>query len=316
MINNCRKRNGLLRWGAKLLAGIILIATQWTGDPSGAQVRKRAETARVAPQLESDSIEQTIRMICEERVRDRQGTIPIDEMAVQSPLPVTDPRVIAGKERAQRLLPVAKGLVPSILSRLAAIYQSETINRDRVLSRLGTITTIRPDVEERDNASVRAREPHAIVFGTIFLVGLRSDEAMIAVLAHELTHVVDGPEHTLQSLFARVGARSSQLSGIQIRIQPAIELTCELVGIHVMQEYLVGALSNESKRQRLARAFEKNCVRVDLADAAHLSPRGTLRMLLMLEPDLTMAIAGNQQKGLPEKKGLHIDQGRVQKTFP
>src|SRR5438034_5066884 len=47
-------------------------------------------------------------------------------------------------------------------------------------------------IDARDNASVLLREPHTIEFGTIFLAGLRSDEAMISVLAHELTHVASG----------------------------------------------------------------------------------------------------------------------------
>jgi predicted Zn-dependent protease len=47
-------------------------------------------------------------------------------------------------------------------------------------------------MESRDNASVFLSKPHVITFGTIFLAGLRSDEGMISVLAHELMHIADG----------------------------------------------------------------------------------------------------------------------------
>ena len=40
-------------------------------------------------------------------------------------------------------------------------------------------------MDSRDNASVYLSRPHVITFGTIFLAGLRSDEGMISVLAHE-----------------------------------------------------------------------------------------------------------------------------------
>lgn len=298
--NMSHKQNGMLRRSANILVVAILIMTQWIGTPSGAQKQNRAQRAN-EPAAESDLIERAAGRICEERVMDPQGTIPIDEMALQDPLPLSDRRVIAGKERAQRLLPVVKRLLPSVLSRIGTDYQAQSISRDRIIARLGLVNTIKPDIEMRDNAIVRAREPNAIIFGTVFLAGLRSDEAMIAVLAHELTHVVDGQDHVLQVLVGRVATRTLQLSGMQIQPRPAIELTCELAGIRVMQEYLRGT-SGVKNRQRLARAFEKDCVNHDLADSAHLSPRETLRLLLTLEPELTKTIAGTEQVAHPENR--------------
>ena len=289
LINNRQKRNAWLCRTA-ILVGIVLTAMPWTGDSSGAQSQMKAKIVK-GQTLELESIDTAISNICEERSLDRQGTIPIDEMAMQHALPFSDPRVIAGKERAQRLLPVARRLVPATLARLAFAYQSPAINRDRITARLSLVDTIKLDIEQRDNAIVRPSEPHAIIFGTIFLAGLRSDEAMIAVLSHELTHVADGPDHLLNGLFDRVALRASQLSGWQIEEEPAMELTCELVGVHVMQTYSSGGSSGESKSRRLARAFGKDCVRHDLADEAHLSPRQTLRMLLLLEPSLTRTFA-------------------------
>ena len=58
-------------------------------------------------------------------------------------------------------------------------------------------------MESRDNASVFLSRPHVITFGTIFLAGLRSDEGMISVLAHELMHVADGDNDSLRPLVCR-----------------------------------------------------------------------------------------------------------------
>lgn len=290
-----------------IFVGIILLWTQVIDMPCGAQTRKQERSTgsegRVpSEEEETDIIERAITMICKERVHDPQGSIPIDEMAAQRSLPLTDSRVVLGAARAQRLLPIAKRLVPLALSRLATANNSETMSPAWITSRLQTINSIKVEIEERDNAAVRSSEPRAIIFGTIFLAGLRSDEAMIAVLAHELTHVIDGPEHTLQPLFMRVGVRASQAGRVQVQGGAAKELTCELVGIRVMQEYSFKVPSKESMRRRLARALEKNCVREDLADETHLSPRETLQALLILEPELTKVIAGAAKRGRTKKK--------------
>ena len=65
-------------------------------------------------------------------------------------------------------------------------------------------------MESRDNASVYLSRPHVITFGTIFLAGLRSDEGMISVLAHELMHIADGDNDSLRAL---VGASRQQSLG-------------------------------------------------------------------------------------------------------
>jgi hypothetical protein len=221
-------------------------------------------------------------------------------MAAQSALPLTDARVIDGKKRAERLLPVAKKLVPSTLSRLAADYNLEPLSLSWIRARVQAVNTIKPEVEAHDNSYWRPSEPNAIIFGTIFLAGIRSDEAMITVLAHELTHAINGTDQSLQPLFARLGARASEIGMLPIQGNVAVELTCEAVGLQVMRAHIGKALGKGTAKH-LARAVGKNCVQRDLADANHLSPRETMQVLLALEPGLIKALAVAEEKKRPKK---------------
>ncbi|MDQ5827128.1 MAG: hypothetical protein M3441_23440, partial [Chloroflexota bacterium] len=226
-------------------------------------------------------------------------TIPIDQMAAARPLPLNHPKVIAGRKRAEKLLPVAKRLVPVALSRLAADYNLEALSLNWIYNRVKSVNVIKPEVEAHDNAYWRPSEPNAIIFGTIFLAGIRSDEAMITVLAHELTHAINGTDQSLQPLFARVEARASKVGRISLRGGMAGELTCEAVGLQAMRA-LTGRALGKGTTKHLARAVGKNCVQRDLADANHLSPREMLRVLLALEPQLAIAIteAGGRKRPL------------------
>jgi Zn-dependent protease with chaperone function len=277
---------------AGLLMSLMILPTPWFVAPSVAQKRKR-ERATNQPDHANFFATTVVRAtgnICELRTRDRQGTLAIDQMAMMRPLELTDPLVVAGKQRAERLLPLAKQILPGLIARLEDSYGTRPTNRTLVTSRLSAIDAIRPDITQHDNATVRASEPRVVIFGTVFLAGLRSDEAMLAVLAHELTHVVDGSDHSLQSLFQAVGDNASALSGLSVYGRPAIEVTCELIGLRALQEH-VGGGSGDTKRLRLARALQKDCVTQDLADETHLSPRETLRVLLFLAADLAATLS-------------------------
>jgi hypothetical protein len=273
----------------------VLLCLLLLGVPCGSQTRRQQrhkEDEKEARPADVDVVWSAIATVCAERARDPKGTVPIDEMAWQQPLALNDKRVGAGIERARRLLPTAKKLVPAALGRLAAANGLEAGLLGQIASRVQGVTTIKAEVEKRDNAAVRTNDPHSIIFGTIFLAGLRSDEAMLAVLAHELTHVADGPEHALWPLYDRVGAQAEAAGGMSIPAAAAKELTCELVGIHVVRAYVGKGGGKKSLRRRLARAVGKDCVQENLADATHLSPRETMRMLLMLDPELTRGLVG------------------------
>ncbi|HAF16281.1 MAG TPA: hypothetical protein DCK99_21805 [Blastocatellia bacterium] len=230
--------------------------------------------------------------ICKERMTDPKGSVPIDDMQARPSQPVGSPEAVAGAQRAQRLLPIAKSLVVAALRRLANDYRFHNsrgydFRIRRAIARVEAVSTIQPDVDSRDNASVILKSPHTIIFGTIFLSGLPSDEGIISVLAHELVHIGDGNEDSLRLLFQAVGNRATQLTGMKISGQKAEELTCDLVGTLAARAYVANTPSYEPLQRRISRALEHNCVAQDDGDDDHLSPRSTIRALLSLNPTLS-----------------------------
>lgn len=283
------------RFGAlALIAGLILLpaagsSAQKKQPPSGAHAsHSRDELSTEAREM----VELASVVVCQERIKDPKGSVPIDDMQGRPSLPVRSPEAVAGAERAQRLLPIARSLVVDSLRRLANDYDFRNSKGydsriQRAVARVETVRNIRPDMDSRDNASVFLKNPSTIIFGTIFLVGLPSDEGIISVLAHELVHIGDGDEDSLRSLFRAVGNRASKLTGLKIHDQRAEELTCDLVGMLAARSYVATTPSYEPLPRRISRSVEHNCVDQDEGDDDHLSPRNTIRALLALNPTLS-----------------------------
>ncbi|HYO91079.1 MAG TPA: hypothetical protein VEQ40_05560, partial [Pyrinomonadaceae bacterium] len=259
-----------------------------SGSPPAVQARPR-----VVPD-EGDIVERAIGAVCAERASDPLGSVPIDVMQARPSLPINHPDALAGARRAERLLPVAKGLVVEALEQLAREYNIDERKIRLASLRVKAVNKIEPDVELRDNASVILSTPRVIYFGTIFLAGLPSDEGMVSVLAHELTHIADGKEDALQALFRLVGRRAASLTNLRIYGRRPEELTCDLVGAMSARSLITRTPNNEKLPRRLARAVEHNCVEEDDTDEAHLSPRNTMRALLALDPTLARDIVGDR----------------------
>ncbi len=227
---------------------------------------------------------------CAERIRDPLSSKPIDAMQKLPSMSVNHPDAVAGARRAAHLLPVTRRLVANAIVDLAKEYGMYSgAARARVnaaAARVQAVKSVRPNVDARDNASVLLRDPRAIEFGTIFLAGLRSDEAMISVLAHELTHVASGQGDTLRPLFRAIGKRAASRTGLRIQGQRSEELACDLVGVVATRAFIRQTPSWEPLSRRLARAVEHNCVEDDDSDEDHLSPRNTIRALFSLDLDL------------------------------
>jgi hypothetical protein len=268
------------------------------------------------PPDEGDIVERAIGAACAERANDPLGSVPIDVMQARPSLPVNHPDAMAGARRAERLLPVAKALVVEALNQLAreyGIYRS----RIRVAAlRVMAVNKIEPDVELRDNASVLLNTPRVIYFGTIFLAGLPSDEGMVSVLAHELTHIADGREDALQSLFRLIGRRATSLTNLRIYGRRPEELTCDLVGAMAASSFITRTPSSDALGRRLARAVEHNCVEDDDTDEAHLSPRSTMRALLALDPTLARDIIGDNEEAPPALQPAPVEPLTVRPTTP
>ena len=244
-------------------------------------------------------VEDAMLVVCTEAKLDPLGSTAIDDMQARPSLSTHAPEARAGAVRAQRLLPMAKSLAVSSLRQLIKEYRLQG-NRplarrvEQGIARIDSVRTVRPDVESRDNASVYLSRPHTITFGTLFLAGLKSDEGMISVLAHELMHIADGDQNSLGALVSAVGTRASDLTGISVRGQRSEELTCDLIGAMAARTYVVKSPSYESIARRLSRAVEHNCVTIDEGDEDHLSPRSTLRVLLALNPMLVRELVDDQ----------------------
>ena len=240
---------------------------------------------------ERASVDEAIIVVCSQAKLDPYGSLAIDEMQARPSIPIHHPEAVAGAARAQKLLPVAKTLVISSLTQLVKDYglSKSAISNSRLqqaTARVEAVTKVKPDMESRDNASVYLNRPRTITFGTLFLVGLRSDEGMISVLCHELMHIADGENDNLRVLVNAVAAKASGLTGLEIHGQRAEELTCDLIGAMAVRTFVGDSPGYESTARRLARSVEHNCVDVDEGDEEHLSPRNTIRALLALNPQL------------------------------
>jgi len=256
----------------------------------------------------SSSVDRTINNICEARRRDARGTIPIDEMAYAPPLPLNDSRVSGGKARAIALLPIAKRLVPFAVRRVAIANGVEPKNAKWIITRVEAVNNITPDPALHDNSSWQPSKPDTIFFGTVFLAGLRSDEAMLAVLAHELTHAINGTDHALEPVFTRL--RSRALGEQMIGENALVELACEMVGLETVRDYISQTKARRPRMGlRLGRALQKDCVRTDLSDENHLSPRETMRLLLQLDVALVNRLSEEKPRAPkntpPKKKPTH-----------
>lgn len=280
---------------AVLLCFSMTMSRAQTSRRSGAHSTPPSESFTAADRR---LVERAIGETCTERIRDPFGSMSIDEMQARPSLPVNDPDAVVGASRAERLLPTTRKLVANAILQIAREYElyDNAAARNRINSatqRVAAVRRVKPDVDARDNASVVLREPRTIEFGTIFLAGLRSDEAMISVLAHELTHIASGQSDSLRPLFRAIGRRAATRTGLRIQGQRAEELACDLVGVIATREFIRQTASWDPLPRRLARAFEHNCVDADASDEDHLSPRNTIRALLTLEVTLANELAVN-----------------------
>jgi hypothetical protein len=291
---NRRRRPSVLPWCVAFacwcqLASVAPVARAQE-TPDARRVAGRSEAGRDVDEL----VRRAMNVACTERELDPQGSAPIDEMQARPSLPLRHAEVVAGAERAERLLPVAKILAAESLRRLVREYGiGESAAVRAAFARLARVRAIKPDMELRDNASVLYKEPRTIRFGTIFLAGLRSDEGMLGVLAHELTHVADGAGGSLHALFRGVAQRAGQAATLRISARRGEELTCDLVGALAVRAYIARTPGVETLARRTARALAHNCVERDHTDRAHLSPRTTMRALLALDPALARELTGD-----------------------
>lgn len=300
-----RRPNALVAMGIFVALMLAFSVGRFAQDrkPSRSGTNESHSQPALSP-AERELVNQAIGIVCTERKKDPKGSVPIDEMQARPSLPIHSPEAEAGAERAQRLLPVAKTLVIDSLRRLARDYKmsrSYDAKLQQAILRVDGVSRVKPDMDARDNASVFLSRPRTINFGTIFLSGLPSDEGMISVLAHELTHIADGDNEVLAILFRAIGNRASDLTGQEIRQQRAEELTCDLVGALAVRSFVANSPSYEPLPRRIARSLEHNCVDEDEGDDDHLSPRNTIRALLALNPSFSRELISGREELTPTR---------------
>jgi len=276
----------------------LLCATFCLAQKSGSHPTR--SHASMSPETKT-LIDDAIGVVCTQAKLDPQSSAAIDDMQARPSLPLQSPEAQAGAERAQRLLPLAKTLMINSLHQLVVEYGLDKSPRfaarmRQATARVNAVKRVRPDMDSRDNASVFLSKPHMITFGTIFLAGLRSDEGMISVLAHELMHIADGDADSLRSLVSAVGNKASDLTGLDIRGQRGEEITCDLIGAMAARAFVGNTPSYESLARRLARSVQHNCVEQDEGDDDHLSPRNTIRALLALDPMLVRELITDREE--------------------
>jgi len=300
-----RGSDSVRRCGFLLLLAFSLVGAAVTPAQRKPAERSGSHSSHLRESLSPEAremIERAIGIVCRERKTDPKGSVPIDDMQARPSLPVRAPEAVAGAQRAQVLLPVARNLVINSLQQLATEYNLRNVREyeaglQRAIARVQAVRSVKPDMDSRDNASVFLRRPHTITFGTIFLAGLPSDEGMVSVLAHELTHIADGNQDSLSSLFRAVGNRASLLTGLKVHDQRAEELTCDLVGALAARSFVSNSPDYNPLPRRIARSMEHNCVDEDEGDEDHLAPRNTIRALLALHPELMRElVAGREEK--------------------
>ena len=262
----------------------------YSGDTRPRQVDFAHDNVKPA-----DFLTQAVSAVCRERALDPFGSVPIDVMQSRDSLPLKNSGVLGAARRAEQLLPIARELAVESLLELGRQYKIEDVRLRAAAARIQAVTTIDPDVSLRDNASVSTNLPTVISFGTIFLVGLPSNEGMVSVLAHELTHLGDGKEDSLQPLFVKIGRLSSGQTGMHIVGRRAEELTCDLIGTMAVRKMIARTPSRDPLTRRLARAIGHNCVEYDETDEAHLSPRSTLRAVLAFDKALAQGVLGGSE---------------------
>ena len=300
------QRAGYCRLLMTLLCLLVILPPAVAQSGARSIKQKRQPSSDISPiavaKQAAESLDETARAMtaaCRERELDPQGSVPIDVLQARPSLPLAHGAVVAGVERAERLLPVAKLLAAESLTELARETGVNRVALREGLRRVRRVTMITPDMELRDNASVLFAEPRAIRFGTLFLAGLNSDESMISVLAHELTHVTDGPRSSLSPLFRAVARRASRAARLRLSAQRGEELACDLVGVMATRRFITQTPTLEPRARRAARAVAHNCVVQDATDASHLSPRTTMRALLALEPAFAREITGEAEAFAP-----------------
>ena len=222
------------------------------------------------------------------------------------PLPVSDSsnesqktRVHAGMKNARRLLPIARQLT---IGSLAELTKKSDLSKERRL--IASVTRIALDSKLGGSAEVCEDDLSVIHVGTEYAGYLTSDDEVMLLLGHELTHVAVRSGR-LSRYIDEIGERVRRTAHIENNEQQKEELACDFTGAEVLRVFIATHPNNEksadrfsrvfgyeSRSERLTRAWIDFCAAYngDPGDQEHLNEQQTIRSLLALDPELISLI--------------------------
>jgi hypothetical protein len=293
---------------AGLLTGLLVAAplNRQASAPNVAQpVTKPFDIASLSPaELE------TLAFNALEALRDKRGLAEdrgLINLTDSWDTPSADLRQARlGIKNARRLLPLAKNLT---LEALRASLKSSGLVREK--QSIASVKKIVLDPGLGDTAEVREDNLSVIHIGTEYATYLTSDDEVMLLLGHELTHVAARTGRLNQ--FIEEVAETARLDASIAPVErQKEELACDFVGAEVLKRFIAlhpteetnaerftRAFGYDPPAERFARAWQYFCdyYKGDLGDEEHLSPYQTLNTLLRFDtelkalvPDDTMSI--------------------------
>lgn len=191
----------------------------------------------------------------------------------------------SGVARAARLLPLARRLATEVLADVAGRYGGGTEQVRRACARVEAVTDVRLDEGLGDLAEFDEEKPTQVSVGAEYARDLESDDEVVVLLTHELTHAaaVDGD---LDGLIAAVAAEARQRAGVFAAAEQQEDLLCEYVGAQALKRFARLYPDREAPAARVGRVFACDQQEGDEADAEHLSSAETWRALRSLDSEL------------------------------
>lgn len=208
-------------------------------------------------------------------------------------------QVYQGIRNVRRLLPLAKKLT---LESLGGTLKTASLSREKRL--IAAVRQVVLDPRQGNSASVWEEDLSIIHVGPDYAVHLTSDDEVMLLLGHELTHVAVRTGR-LNDFIENVNEGARSTASLELAEEQKEELACDFIGAEVLKRYIAlnpteeasarrfsRAFGYEPPSERLAHAWQDFCASYngDSQDSEHLSQDQTLRALPGLDPELKALI--------------------------
>ena len=279
-----------------LLAGIIISAPFKAHTDAGHDVGSRQLNLATLSPADLEQMSLNALALTTERQRAEQPNEPEPELLPSDAHARQVRRRIAN---ARRLLPLAKTLA---IESLHQVNEGLDLSRESAL--IGAVHRLTLDPKLNESAEVWDEDLSTIHIGTEYAVHLGSDDEVMLLLGHELTHVA-ARTGRLRADIERLAQRIRETAGITASVRQREELACEYVGAETLKRFIASHPTADNNVERFSRAFgyQSRSARLaevwlefchsyygDPGDHDHLSEQQTLRSLLTFDPSLSMLV--------------------------